>query len=381
MRILLSITIFFASQYFLSAQFFTGDIERYYLTEDFQGLMSYVQKNGGKASFAERSVIEEVYVKDKIKLAYLDAKTDPYYHLVEVEIGRTLDGKIKYAGHAYSMTVMSEVYDIPRNYILPLLSAELFTDGFDFQEEYAGSKCQGVKVDWDYHENMRYSFAYKKAYFDTWQEYTRSFLACKGVTMNHYYSWDWGQSKLGAIYKNDLKAYPLPEMLKTDSWYRTVDYLSSNNNRRVNGGYFYLFYEMEESILATMLGMTNQLYEEVKLEKDQANQFFITPLLNGLNQYKMLFDTGASLSTLAEDNRETFLMLGLVRETDKTIEMVNADGVKSTKKVFRCNFTIGSKEVKNVSVVFTEGTPLFGMNILNELDNWRIEGENLIFKK
>ncbi len=51
--------------------------------------MSYVQKNGAKASFAEHSVIEEVYVKDKIKLAYLDVKTDPYYHQVEVEIGLT----------------------------------------------------------------------------------------------------------------------------------------------------------------------------------------------------------------------------------------------------------------------------------------------------
>jgi clan AA aspartic protease (TIGR02281 family) len=363
-----------------NAQFLNGNLEKKYILGDFQGAILDASDLGGEARYSKKSVIGDEQVSDYMIFYYLMRPVDrvnPYYTYQKVEIGRLNNGAIRLVATTYRMVLgAKDLYDVVDNYILPLDGLDLFDSDFSLDEEKQSISCNGIEEEMDYGD-LLVSLVGQRTIFASWRSKVSPKLNCEKVEIYHQRFWD--ESYMFSRFSNDISAAPIPQDLKTKYWWKVIENLRGVDHW--TGGQLLLSYEIEENILVKILGLEDQIYESVQLIQDKNNQFHIKPKLNGTNDYEMLFDTGASLTTLSEANRKTFLVLGLVKETGQSIGIVNADGVQSQKVVYTCSFKIGSKEVRDIRVVFTEGTPLFGMNILNHLDGWKIQGDELIFKK
>ena len=377
-KLLLTITLLFSIAG--HTQFLDGSIELKYLQGDFQGILDDALEKGAIARYAKRSVINKKAVTDLLTITYIGKTSEyfPNYDITKVQIGRETDGQISFEADYYNMAFgQVGLYQIMETYLLALDAYNLFNweTALEMEVMKQFTYCNGVKEDID--QPLKVDAFKGTIRFDSWRSMIESKWDCKDVKL--FYSRFWDESMMFLKYSNDIYNVSIPQHLKTQYWYETVEY--HRESPPINGGQIQFSYRIEENLLAEILGFEDELYETVSLESTSTDQFYITPKINGVNEYKMLFDTGASICTMSDSHQETFLMLGLVKETGQTIELVNADGVKSVKNIYICDMTIGAKNIEGIQIVFTSGTPLFGMNVLNQMDDWRIDGDNLIFKK
>lgn len=364
------------------SQFLDGSIELKYLQGDFQGILYDAQEYGAIARYSEKSVIGKNQVVDLITVTSIKNYGSEYYPLYnynKVEIGREADGQIRLVGEYYSMNnYYSGLYPIIEKYLLAFDAYNLFNWETPLELEFTkqSTYCHGDFEEFD-QGGLKVDAFNQTIRFDSWRSMIKPKLDCEDARLT--YTRFWSNSKMFIEFRKDIYNSPIPQSLQTKYFWSNVKYLQENPS--LEGGQVYFDYRIEENLLAEILGFEDELFETVSLEPTSTDQFYITPKINGVNEYKMLFDTGASICTMSDSHQETFLMLGLVKETGQTIELVNADGVKSVKNIYICDMTIGAKNIEGIQIVFTSGTPLFGMNVLNQMDDWRIVGDNLIFKK
>ena len=106
--------------------------------------------------------------------------------------------------------------------------------------------------------------------------------------------------------------------------------------------------------------------------------FWVTAQVNGV-KLRFLVDTGATITTLSPDAAEK---CGLRADPAlEPIEMRTANGATTGRRGKLEELRIGNVIARNVEAIIAPGlgdTNILGMNVLNRLASWRVEGRVMI---
>lgn len=361
-----------------NSQFLDDNFEKYYLMRNYDLIARKSQELGWSAYYDERGTIGNEVVFDKVTLIYSKGfKTyDIDYTYKSYEIGILESGEIMAFASVYKMT-----FGMQYGLLYPIERYIWAFDNLDMRYRLNTTThkrddilvCDRVSTDLDYWTNLNVMDMY-----GSWLELVSDKMDCRNKAL--YHTRKWGTSRLSFNYNNDLRNSFVPESMRPSDWYKKI-YDLENQGFAHDGGNYTLAYQMKEDELAKLIGLESDLYSRIPLEVDANNQFWISPKIDGTIEYKMMFDTGASLTTVSNKYKETFLELGIIRRTRRFVSMETADGSIIQTEIFYCNFELGGKIYPDIEVVFTDGTSLFGMNITSQLNGWRIQGSDLIYKK
>lgn len=361
----------------LHSQWLDDNFEKYYLMGNYDLIHRKALELDWQVYYDERGVIGSESVYNKVTIQYLtgDNHYSPNYDYRSYEIGKLENGNIIAYAFAYRMSfgmLYSLGFTLDR-YVFALDRVEIFDNIFDYTEKSEVLQCGNKSTDLRYSENLHI--------FDmlgSWIELTKGKWNCNDYALFH--TRNWNKSRFGLHYSSELRDFSLPSSLRTTEWHKRINEI---NDQGLNsgGGSYNLTYEMTESELAKMIGLESELYSTVALKKDLNGQFWLSPMIDGKYKYEMMFDTGASLTTLSNSHKATFIDLGITKPTGEYVTVTTADGSSSRNQIFLCDIKLGERMIENVEIIYTGGTPLFGMNITKTLKDWKIQGSNLIYKK
>lgn len=366
----------------LSAQVkLNGEIEKLYLLENYEELAYQVREQSGEIRFYDQSYIEDEIVKDKIIINYFERT--PFYSFLNFEIGRTEKGQIIANCQIYNEWKGWEpLVDAEESIILKLDAKERILRHAPNERKLSynhnSSSCLLSDKAYNYDSlSMVIDARGVPSYsiYDWRKKVINEFKDTGPLTFIESREWTWlktmNKSKLVFIYDR-FSSDALPKK-----------YISNDFNPSTYNFYAscYFRYLMDEELLFEILGIPKDLEEKVSLRRDENDQFWIKTKLKDQYDYELLIDTGASITTMNESFRSSFTLLGLVSKTNDTIQVVDANGVSTEKCIYLTDLMIGSRILKDVSIVFTQGTPLLGMNVLNRLSDWRLDAGTLVYKK
>lgn len=134
------------------------------------------------------------------------------------------------------------------------------------------------------------------------------------------------------------------------------------------------------SRLADRLGMSRQevVGEEIHIPLAPDGHFWVEASINGVER-RMLVDTGATLTALTEATAEA---AGIDRGASLVpVAVRTANGVVRAQTGVVEVLRLGDLEVRNVRVMVSPafaGIEVLGMNVLSEVEAWRVEDRTLI---
>lgn len=134
------------------------------------------------------------------------------------------------------------------------------------------------------------------------------------------------------------------------------------------------------SRLADRLGMSRQevVGEEIHIPLAPDGHFWVEASINGVER-RMLVDTGATLTALTETTAEA---AGIDRGASLVpVAVRTANGVVRAQTGVVEVLRLGDLEVRNVRVMVSPafaGIEVLGMNVLSEVEAWRVEDRTLI---
>ena len=134
------------------------------------------------------------------------------------------------------------------------------------------------------------------------------------------------------------------------------------------------------SRLADRLGMSRQevVGEEIHIPLAPDGHFWVEASINGVER-RMLVDTGATLTALTEATAEA---AGIDRGASLVpVAVRTANGVVRAQTGMVEVLRLGDLEVRNVRVMVSPafaGIEVLGMNVLSEVEAWRVEDRTLI---
>lgn len=129
----------------------------------------------------------------------------------------------------------------------------------------------------------------------------------------------------------------------------------------------------------TGTGNQQQVGNEVRLKRDDDGHFSAVLQVNG-TPVTFLVDTGATITSMSSKVAD-----GAKIDVDRSAYPVIVDTANGAVKVWRANASLVSLEnivVKDhpilVSEALSDDQNLLGMNFLDELQSWRVEGDMMI---
>ncbi|WP_448657849.1 retropepsin-like aspartic protease family protein [Sphingomonas sp. CJ99] len=130
------------------------------------------------------------------------------------------------------------------------------------------------------------------------------------------------------------------------------------------------------------LGMANQRVEgrSVRVPRSQDGHYYVMARINGVER-SMLVDTGATTTSLSVD---TASAAGIeLSEQGPFAEVQTANGTVMARRVRIDRFELGSMSTQDLGALVAPNfgdTEVLGMNFLERLGTWRVEGSELVLE-
>ncbi len=127
-----------------------------------------------------------------------------------------------------------------------------------------------------------------------------------------------------------------------------------------------------------LVGTSASAVGEIVLTRDASGHFMLDAVVNGAT-VRFMVDSGASVTTV---NFETARAVGFADPTARAPLVVDtANGIANSYPLGNVDIVIGEVRVRGVAIEAGENlgdVNLLGMNFLDKLHRWRVEGDRML---